>query len=485
MSTPTTPPHLFVVLGATGDLMMRKLLPSLHKLYQKGEIVSPSVILGAARKPISEDQFRALGLQHLVEEKAGTTEGLEPWCREVLHYQCLGEGGPEDYQRLAERIRQIEAARGLPGNRVLYLALPLGALHPAMEGLGSAGLSRGPGWTRLVVEKPFGRDLASAESLNRDIHQSFKEEQVYRIDHYLGKETVQNLLVFRFANLFIESLWNRQWVEHVQITVSESLGVEGRAEYYDTAGAMRDMVQNHLTQLLTLIAMEVPGAFEADAIRNEKVKVLRSVERPGPSDVVFGQYTSGKVDGKDVAGYREEPGVRADSTTETYAAIRLRVASWRWHGDPFFLRTGKRLPRKSTRITVTFKAPPISFFQLSEEYEVNPDRLSIILQPDEGFDLAFEIKVPGEATRTQTHRMKFRYSDVFGEIRDAYETLLLDVLSGDQTLFVRADEVEESWRLYDAILSHPPPVHKYSPGSAGPAESSQLTGELGYRWNDL
>ncbi|MGP8134525.1 MAG: glucose-6-phosphate dehydrogenase, partial [Thermoplasmata archaeon] len=350
--------------------------------------------------------------------------------------------------------------------------------------IGQAGLNQSPGWTRIVIEKPFGRDYASARSLNRLLHRYFPEREVYRIDHYLGKETVQNLLVFRFANMFVESLWTRQTVERVEITVAEALGVEGRATYYETAGALRDMIQNHVTQILTLVAMEPPATRTEEAIRNEKVKVLRSIAPISPSDAVRGQYTAGKLFGKEVPGYLDEPGVAPASPTETFVALRLKIANWRWQGVPFFLRTGKRLPSKSTRVVVTFKAPPVSFFQTEAEYEVNPDRMSILIQPAEGFELAFEIKVPGRELRVQTHRMKFHYADVFGELPDGYETLLYDAMLGDPTLFVRADEVEESWRLYDRLLRSPPAVVPYPAGSWGPPESQRLAEQWGHRWEE-
>ncbi len=345
------------------------------------------------------------------------------------------------------------------------------------------GWHTGAGWTRVVLEKPFGRDLASAQALNQLLGRYFEEQQIFRIDHYLGKETVQNLLVFRFANMFVESLWNRDRVAQVEITVAERIGVGDRAAYYESSGALRDMIQNHVTQLLTLIAMEPPATRLADAIRNEKVKVLRSAVRIQPEDVVCGQYAAGTMDGQAVPAYREEEGVAPTSATETFVALRLKIDNWRWQNVPFFLRTGKRLPAKSSQVVVTFKAPPVSMFQTEEEYAVNPDRISILLQPAEGIELAFEIKVPGREVRVQTHRMKFHYADVFGELPDGYETLLLDVMLGDPTHFVRADEVEESWRLYDPVLRNPPPLVFYPAGSEGPSEAQRLAEQWGHRWH--
>ncbi len=475
-------PHLFVVLGATGDLMQRKMLPALYRLSARGEFPAKSLILGAARHSLTDEAFQERAKASLLGEKVGTPAEVEQFCRERLRFQGLGQETPEDYRALSGRIQALEKSSGLPGNRIFYLALPLEAFGPTLTALGEAGLSRGPGFTRVVIEKPFGEDLRSAEALNALLHRHFEEKQVYRIDHYLGKETVQDLLVFRFANMFVESLWNRQGVDHVEITVAESLGVEGRAGYYETSGALRDMIQNHVTQILTLVAMEPPATRDEDAIRNEKVKVLRSAVRLTPADVVRGQYTAGKVGGQAVPGYREEPGVDPGSGTETFVALRMKIANWRWQGVPFFIRTGKRMPAKSSRVVVIFRAPPVSFFQSEEDYEVNPDRLTILIQPEEGFELAFEIKVPGRGIRVQTHHMKFHYADVFGELPDGYETLLLDVMLGDATLFVRADEVEESWSLYDPVLKAPPPVVFYPAGTMGPKEVTRLAEEWGHRW---
>jgi glucose-6-phosphate 1-dehydrogenase len=475
-------PHLFVVYGATGDLMQRKLLPVLYQLATKGRLPAGSVVLGVARRPMDDAGFRSRALASLTEAKAGPPEKLSAFCDATLFFQAVPDDNPASVNVLKARIEALEREHHLPGNRIFYLALPLEAFTPTIAGLGAAGLAKGPGWTRLVIEKPFGRDLASAIALNALVHQYFAEKDVYRIDHYLGKETVQNLLVFRFANMFMESLWGRDQIDHVTITVAESLGVENRAPYYEAAGALRDMIQNHATQVLTLVAMEPPATRDEDSIRNEKVKVLQSVTALTPEDVVRGQYTAGNADGTSVPGYREEPGVAPNSETETFVALRLKIANWRWQDVPFFVRTGKRLPAKVTRVILTFKAPPVSFFQTAAEYNANPDRISILIQPDEGFELAFEIKVPGREMRVQTHRMKFHYADFFGPLPDGYETLLIDVMLGDPTLFVRADEVEESWRLYDPLLKAPPPLRFYPAGTWGPAEAQTLAQEWGRRW---
>ncbi|HTP53957.1 MAG TPA: glucose-6-phosphate dehydrogenase [Thermoplasmata archaeon] len=484
MERPAVGPHLFVVLGATGDLMQRKLLPALYRLRERREFPAGSVVLGVARRPMDDASFGSAAVGWLAAEKVGTAEALKAFARTSLAYHRLEDDSPESFGRLGDAVAALEKARGLTGDRIFYLALPPEALRPTLDGLGGAGLATGPGWTRVVVEKPFGRDLASAQALNAALHAHFAESQVYRIDHYLGKETVQNLLVFRFANMFVESLWNRERVERVEITVAESLGIEGRAAYYETSGALRDMIQNHVTQILTLVAMEPPATRTEEAIRNEKVKVLRSIAPITPSDVVRGQYTAGSVGGTAVPGYLAEPGVAPGSTTETYAALRLRVTNWRWQGVPFFLRSGKRLPAKSSRVVLTLKAPPVSFFPTEQEYEMNPDRISILIQPAEGFEIAFEIKVPGRELRVQTHRMKFHYADVFGPLPDGYETLLLDAMLGDPTLFVRADEVEESWRVYDAVLANPPAVTPYAAGSWGPESAQRLAEQWGHRWWD-
>jgi glucose-6-phosphate 1-dehydrogenase len=483
MDPPASAPHLFVVFGATGDLMQRKLLSALYRLHAQGRFPNGSLILGVARHPLNDEAFRETCVGSLVAEKTGPEAEVRSFCATSLFYFGLSGEGATGYPGLKTRIERLEQEHGLSGNRIFYLALPLEAFTPTLKGLGESGLNRSSGWTRVVIEKPFGRDLESAQALNALAHQHFGEKQVYRIDHYLGKETIQNLLVFRFANAFVESDWNRERIEQVEVTVAESLGVEGRADYYETSGALRDMVQNHVTQIYTLIAMEPPARRNEDDIRDEKVKVLRSTLPIRPEDVVRGQYTRGTVDGTAVPAYREEPGVSPTSTTETYLALCLRIANWRWQNVPFFLRTGKRLPAKASRVVITFKAPPVSFFQSGAEYEMNPDRITILLQPEEGFEIDFEIKVPGREMRVQTHRMKFNYADVFGELPDGYDTLVEDVMIGDASLFVRADEVEESWRLYGPILANPPPVTFYPAGSDGPGEAKRLAEAGGHRWS--
>lgn len=454
--------------------MGRKLLPALYRLRHRGLLLDNSVVLGVAVETnINDESFRARARDELIASGLPREE-IVRITGKSLFYQPLPTGDADGFHKLAERINAIEADRQLPGNRVLYLALPPEAFPPVIEGLGKAGLNHSAGYTRIVIEKPFGHDLDSAEKLNQCVHTYFDEQQVYRIDHYLGKETVQNILVFRFANSLFEPLWNRDRIASVEITAAESLGVEHRARYYENAGALRDMIQNHITQLFTLTAMEVPSAFEAEAIRHEKAKVLRSVMPIAPDDVVFGQYTRGKIDGADVPGYTEEPGVAKDSKTETFVALRLWVENWRWHGVPFFLRTGKRMARRASQIVVNFRRPPVALFQKCCGAVLHANTLVMTIQPDEGFDLRFEIKKPGDAVELQYQSLHFRYSDVFAPLPEAYETLLLDVLKGDPTLFVRDDWVEDSWRLYTPLVENRPPVYPYAAGSLGPVEANKL-----------
>jgi len=469
-------PHLFVAFGGSGDLMRTKLLPALWHLADQGYVGRPSHVLGVARRAQFDDAgyrqwaAEALAAAGLEQRSPGST-----WCSHCLHYHSLGEETPEAFAGLARRIEALEREHGLPGNRVLYLAIPPQNLRATVQHLGEAGLNRGSGWTRLIIEKPFGHDLASARELDAAIKTHFTEEQTYRIDHYLGKEAVQNLLVFRFANSIFETLWHRDRIASVQITVAEQAGAEGRATYYDGAGVLRDMMQNHLAQLLSLVAMEIPAALDADSVRDEKAKVLRSIRDLDPRNVVLGQYGPGEIGGRPVPGYQEGEGIAAGSTTPTFAALEVRIDNWRWHGVPFYLRTGKRLPVGARQIVVNFRCPALAMFERFPQAAVSANALVITIEPEEGFELLFEVKAPGDLLQVQTQRLRFRYGDVFPRLPEAYEALLLDILHGDQTLFVRIDEVLEAWRLFTPLLAAELPVYRYAAGTWGPREADRLT----------
>jgi glucose-6-phosphate 1-dehydrogenase len=463
-----------VIIGATGDLSRRKLFPALFQLMEDRLLSSRCRILGVARdERVTNERFRALARTALAGLASATRIGR--WCTSALHYQAITATTAVGYRELAERIAELDRVHGLGGNCVLYLALPPAAVEPAIEALGGAGLSRSRGFTRLVIEKPFGHDLASARRMNALAHRYFDEKQIYRIDHYLGKESVQNLLAFRFGNALFESAWNRDHIASVAITVAEELGVEMRAAFYEQSGALRDIVQNHLTQLLALTAMEVPAAFNAESIRFEKVKLLRSVAPIRPSSVVFGQYAAGRIKRKRLPGYRQEPGVPAGSMTETFVAMRLAIDNWRWQGVPFYLFTGKRLARRSTEIKIGFRSPPVALFRSVDRCATRANSLAITLQPNEGFDLSFEVKSPGDQFTLQTQHMEFRYAEVFGDsLASGYDTLLLDVVQGDQTLFVHADETEASWQLYTPLIGKVRPLHFYPAGGTGPPAVARL-----------
>ncbi len=462
---------LFILFGATGDLAHRKIVPALYHAFLSESYADMPVVLGVGRSDWSDSEYRR-SIQEALVAGGVDADAAAKWCEQCLAYQRVSS-----YAELTpayERATALEAAHDLRGNRIFYLAVPPAVFPDVISHLGEHRRRHPwPGWTRIVVEKPFGHDLESAVELNRRIHDHFSENEIYRIDHYLGKETVQNLLVFRFANAIFESLWNRSHVERVEITVAEEVGTEGRAGFYEGVGALRDMVQNHLTQLLALTAMEVPARFDAEGIRQEKIKVLRSVAPVSPSDVVKGQYTAANG----MEGYRDHEGVREDSRTETFVALRLFVQNWRWQGVPFLLRTGKRMQHRLTEIAVFFRRPPVQLFGGPDSCNVTRNVLRIRLQPDEGFALGFEVKAPGEATpgrmNLSSQNLNFSYADAFGRIPDAYETLLRDLVKGDQTLFVHADETEAAWRLYQPILDTDAPILPYPSGSWGPEEASK------------
>jgi glucose-6-phosphate 1-dehydrogenase len=489
---PTPGAATLVIFGASGDLTRRKLLPALYRLSRGQRLPARLSVIGVARTRLGDDQFREQFLDSLREFAGVADRGDEVAASlaQRLHYQAGALDDPALYQRLADRL----AAAGSPGV-LYYLAIPPEAYPLIVERLGAAGLAAPPaeqGWRRLIVEKPFGTDLSSARRLNQAIHRHFDESQVFRIDHYLGKETVQNLLVFRFANGMFEPIWNRRYIDHVQITAAETVGVERRAGYYEQAGALRDMVQNHLMQLLTMVAMEPPTAFTADSVRDRKMDALVSAQPI--AGVVRGQYGAGWVNGAEVPAYREEPGVGPGSQTETFAALRVHLDSWRWAGVPFYLRAGKRLPKRTTEIAIQFRRPPLEIFRKVTLAPVSPNLLVVNVQPDEGISIRFEAKLPGTRMQLAPVRMNFRYGHAFGgPVPEAYETLLLDALLGDATLFARHDFVEASWALITpvheawAASPHDPAsgLATYEAGDWGPAESDALIQRDGRRWRTL
>lgn len=493
---PRTPdPLVMVIFGATGDLTRRKLIPALFRLFREGLLPPAFAVVGLGREEHTDEEFRAR-MRAAVEEFSGEPPA-EKWRRFSAALSYVGTAFDDEagYARLAARLESLEAEPGAGGNRLFYLAIPPSVIGMVVERLGRAGLVHEPGaerWSRVIVEKPFGRDLESARELNLLLFRVFDEEQVYRIDHYLGKETVQNLLVFRFANVIWEPLWSRQYVDHVQITVAESVGVESRAGYYDRAGALRDMVQSHLLQLFTLVAMEPPASYDAESIRTEKVKVLCSTRPIRPeavgTETVRARYGAGTVQGEPVRGYLEEQGVPASSETETFVALRLLVDNWRWAGVPFYLRTGKRLATRASEIAIQFRHAPHPLLDVVEGDRPAPNLLRLRIQPREGISLRFEAKVPGLHGPLHPVTMDFDYGSSFEDASpEAYERLLLDAMLGDATLFARRDEVEAAWSLVTPVLegwARPgaPPVESYAAGSWGPAAASRLLQPAGRAW---
>jgi glucose-6-phosphate 1-dehydrogenase len=487
-------PALMVIFGATGDLSGRKLLPSLYNLARNRMLPAGFALVGAALDDIDEAKFRDQAAQHIREHSRTQPvdeHTLQAFLRDVF-YIHLDFGDAAGFQQLATKLNELDAARHTGGNVVFYCATPPPTYKMIADQLRHAGLNHGHGYRRIIVEKPFGSDLRSARELNRVLRRAFPEDSLYRIDHYLGKETVQNILAFRFANSIFEPVWNCQHVDHVQITVAEPLGVEQRGPYYEHAGALRDIVQNHALQLLTLVAMEPPVALEAGSTRDEKVKVLRSIRPLTPDEVclqtVRGQYTEGWVMGEKVPGYRQEPRVAPDSKTETYAALKCQVDNWRWSETPFYIRTGKRLPKQVTEIRIQFKRPPHLTFGREATRDLEPNAITLRIQPEEGISLRFGAKVPTAGLTIRSVNMDFLYASSFLiDAPDAYERLLLDCMLGDPTLFTRSDEVEAAWTLIDCIedvwREDNPPLEFYPAGTWGPPAADRLLEEDGRKWH--
>ena len=499
LSTKAVPqPCAVVIFGATGDLTHRKLVPALYNIAADGEMPPAVAVVGFARRPKTDEEFRQ-EMEEATRNFSRQTVRDEIWdgFAKSLFYHQSEFGDEEGYKKLAERLDRLDEESGTRGNRLYYFAASPEQFETIVENLQKAGLNkpREGSWARVILEKPFGTDLKSARHLNRVVQNAFAEDQTYRIDHFLGKETAQNILVLRFANAIFEPLWNTHYIDHVQITAAETLGVENRAGYYEGAGALRDMVQNHLLQLLCLVGMEPPTDLGADSIRDEKVKVVRSLRRFKEEEVgasvIRGQYVAGAINGKPVAAYREEKGVDPNSQTETFVALRMLVDNWRWADVPIYVRVGKRLPKSGTEISVHFKkAPQVLFNRESQAIEQNV--LVIRIQPDEGISLRMQAKVPGTSFRIESVKMDFHYGTSFGKASpEAYERLLLDAMAGDATLFARRDEVEQAWAFVDTVeeawaeKEDAPRLCTYPAGSWGPEEADELLARDGRSWRRL
>lgn len=491
-------PCTIIIFGASGDLTRRKLIPALFRLDWEKLLPQPVNIIGISRAPETHDQFRDAMLESI---KTYSKDEIKPedWkgFSQGLFYLTLDADKPDSYPVLNDFLKKIEAERGTRGNRLFYLAVSPEHYPVIVKNLGQAHLSAPTSkdsWTRIIIEKPFGHDLDSARALNNILSEYCKEDQIYRIDHYLGKETVQNILVFRFANSIFEPIWNHQYIDHVQITASESLGIENRGSYYDKAGALRDMVQNHMLQLVCTTAMEPPSAFNDRSVRDEKAKVMQALRPIAPEDAweytVRGQYADGIIDGKTVAGYRKEKNIAPDSRTETFTALKLFIDNWRWAHVPFYLRTGKRLPMRMTEIAIQFKRTPHLVFARTPDDQVLPNVLVLGIQPNEGIEIKFEAKLPGPAIHLRQVDMDFQYEKSFAAapIEEAYERLLLDALLGDATLFARVDWIELAWAFITPILRgwemDKSPVPTYPAGTWGPLESDQFLSQDNRRWRE-
>jgi glucose-6-phosphate 1-dehydrogenase len=482
----TPDPCILVIFGASGDLTKRKIFPALYSLAFRHLLPERFAVVGTARTEETDEEFKER-MKEAVQEFGRDEFRDDVWetLADGMRYVSTDFADEAMEDRLAQVLNELDEQRNTGGNRVYYLAIPPSVFGTVVRALGARRSTKG--WTRLIVEKPFGHDLASARELNAAIEEHFEENEVFRIDHYLGKETVQNMLALRFANGIFEPIWNRQFVDHVQITVAESMGIEGRASYYEQAGAIRDIFQNHLLQLLAITAMEPPIDFTADSVRNEKVKVLRAMHTPGPKSVVRGQYGRGYVEGEEVPGYREEEGVDPNSMTETYVAAKLYVDNWRWADTPFYVRMGKRLPRRETTIAIEFKRAPHPPFEELAAEGLRPNVLLVHVQPDEGVSLAIGAKVPGQGMTIRTVHMDFLYGGAFRMgLPEAYERLILDAMLGDATLFTRIDEVEEQWSLVDTIVAawtrDRPAFPNYAAGTWGPPSADELLARDGRAW---
>jgi glucose-6-phosphate 1-dehydrogenase len=484
-------PTTLVIFGATGDLAHRKLLPAIYNLAHEGALPERFNLIGVSRSDMSDDKYRDDARESIKEHsRREPDEQVLEKLLEQLRYVTGSFDDDSMFDRLGDELGKFDEEAGSVFNRIFYLSTAPGFFGQIVEKLGEHGLDKlEEAEVRVVIEKPFGTRESEAQALNRQVLKVLKESQVYRIDHYLGKETVQNVLAFRFANGMFEPIWNRNFIDYVQITAAEDLGIGRRAEYYDSSGALRDLVQNHMLQLLTLLCMEPPVTFDADEVRDEKVKVLHAVAPPKPDEVVRAQYTAGMAEGKEAVGYLEEEGVPDDSTTETYVALRLEVDNWRWAGVPIYLRTGKRLARKVTEIAVTLKPVPHMAFQQDGSVGVQPNQLILTVQPNEGVSLSLGAKIPGTRMRIRPVNMEFLYGTSFlSQSPEAYERLIMDAMRGDPTLFTRNDEVEAQWRIIDPILESwekgKDPIAEYPAGSHGPEEADKIL-RRGDRWRAI